>query len=216
MIKASFRNIELICVILIRAVSISSGYSLHYRVGQVIPDSVIKMTNEFLLINFFVLYIEKSIPLNLTIEQLYEILPFDDQDGGVWKQGFNIEIDENRFDESKPLKVFVVRLSDLIKQVDDGEIKNDFRSSLKVPHSHNDPGWLKTFDQYYKDQTKSILDNMLEMLPEYQKMTFIWAEISYFAKWYDELKSEDSREMVKTLLDNGQLEIASNKTLFLK
>lgn len=50
---------------------------------------------------------------------------------------------------------------------------------------------------------------MLELLPEYQKMTFIWAEISYFAKWYDDLKSEDKKEMVKTLLDNGQLEIVT-------
>lgn len=40
---------------------------------------------------------------------------------------------------------------------------------------------------------------MLEMLQEYQKMTFIWAEISYFSKWYDNLKSEDSREMVCVL-----------------
>lgn len=78
-----------------------------------------------------------------------------------------------------------------------------------MPHSHNDPGWLATFDQYYRDQTKPILDNMLEMLPEYQKMTFIWAEISYFQKWFDSLTSEDAREMVKTLLDNNQLEIVT-------
>lgn len=140
---------------------------------------------EFPTDNSQFVFTEKSIPINLTSEQLYDRLPFDNPDGGVWKQGFDIQVDEERFDDSKPLKVFV------------------------VPHSHNDPGWLKTFDQYYKDQTSAILNNMLELLPEMPKMTFIWAEISYFAKWYDDLKSEDKKEMVKTLLDNGQLEIVT-------
>lgn len=127
--------------------------------------------------------LEKS--TNLTSTSLYDKLPFDNPDGGVWKQGWDVKIDEKRFDESKPLKVFV------------------------VPHSHNDPGWLKTFDQYYKDQTEQILENILEYLSEHSAMKFIWAEISYFARWYDNLRSEDKKEMVKTLLDSGQLEVTT-------
>lgn len=66
-----------------------------------------------------------------------------------------------------------------------------------VPHSHNDPGWINTFDEYYERQTKHIFSNMLRHLDEHENMKFIWAEIVYFSRWYDSLSSTESKETVK-------------------
>lgn len=114
---------------------------------------------------------------------VYDLLPFDNVDGGAWKQGFEIHYQGDEWDK-QPLELFL------------------------VPHSHNDPGWLKTFDSYYDDQTKHILNNMLIKLTEDSRRKMIWAEISYFSKWWNDI-DEQKRAMVKRLVGAGQLELVT-------
>uniref|UniRef100_A0ABI7Y1D9 Glycoside hydrolase family 38 central domain-containing protein n=1 Tax=Felis catus TaxID=9685 RepID=A0ABI7Y1D9_FELCA len=114
---------------------------------------------------------------------VYSLIPFDNPDGGVWKQGFDISYVFNEWD-SKPLQVFV------------------------VPHSHNDPGWLKTFDDYFREMTQYIFNNMVIKLKEDSRRKFMWSEISYLSKWWDTI-DKPKKDAVKSLLQNGQFEIVT-------
>lgn len=121
---------------------------------------------------------------DIQMMDLYTELPFDNLDGGPWKQGWRINIDPMEFNKHHKLKVFV------------------------VPHSHNDPGWLKTFDDYYEHDTKQILSNAVRHLTENPSMKFIWAEISYFSRFYEPL-SEVTKTSIKKLVKNRQLEFVT-------
>ena len=77
-----------------------------------------------------------------------------------------------------------------------------------VPFSHADPGWLKTVEQYFDEQVKFALNNMLERLREWSDMTFIWAETSYFKMWWDTI-GEPERNQTRELLRSGRLEIVN-------
>ncbi|XP_043951813.1 alpha-mannosidase 2 [Gambusia affinis] len=114
---------------------------------------------------------------------VYDLLPFDNPDGGAWKQGFQISYRGDEWAE-QPLELFL------------------------VPHSHNDPGWLKTFDGYYRDQTRHILDNMLVKLGEDSRRKMIWAEISYFSQWWNHI-DDQKRALVRRLVGAGQLELVT-------
>lgn len=112
-------------------------------------------------------------------------LSFEDINGGVWKQGFDIHYDSNQWSGRKKLHVFV------------------------VPHSHNDPGWLMTFEEYFRQRTKGILDTVVNSLSEKSTRKFIWAETSYLHLWWNQATKHMQNKMRKLIVETKQLEIVT-------
>ncbi|XP_026318156.1 alpha-mannosidase 2x isoform X3 [Hyposmocoma kahamanoa] len=90
--------------------------------------------------------------------------------------------------------------------------RNDSRRPMLkvivVPHSHNDPGWLKTFEQYFEIKTKNILNNVVTKLDQYSNMTFIWTEISFLNAWW-ERSHPIKQKALKKLIKEGRVEITA-------
>ena len=82
-----------------------------------------------------------------------------------------------------------------------------------VPHTHDDVGWLKTVDQYYygsntKNQQAAvqyILDNVIEELAKNPERRFVYVEIAFFWRWWNE-QNDDTKGLVRLLVNEGRLE----------
>ncbi|KAK9758992.1 Glycosyl hydrolases family 38 N-terminal domain [Popillia japonica] len=77
-----------------------------------------------------------------------------------------------------------------------------------VPHSHNDPGWLKTFENYFHSQSRQIINLMIAKMQEYHNLTFIWSEISFLNAWWEGAHPSKQRAL-KSLANSGRLEITT-------
>lgn len=82
-----------------------------------------------------------------------------------------------------------------------------------VPHTHDDVGWLKTVDEYYYGANNSIqmagvqyiLDSVIPALVENPERRFIYVEIAFFKRWFDE-QNPAMQLKVGGLVASGQLE----------
>ncbi|KAA0200733.1 Alpha-mannosidase [Fasciolopsis buskii] len=110
-------------------------------------------------------------------------MDFTNEFGELWDEDFENKHNMSHWD-SKPLEVFL------------------------VPHSHQDPGWLRTFDEYFESETRNGFNATLETLLLHPEARFIYAEVSFFSRWVSELTNEDKLKVAK-LLHNGHLEIVS-------
>eukprot|EP00730_Choanoeca_flexa_P003248 TRINITY_DN11341_c0_g1_i2.p1 TRINITY_DN11341_c0_g1~~TRINITY_DN11341_c0_g1_i2.p1 ORF type:complete len:1226 (+),score=295.66 TRINITY_DN11341_c0_g1_i2:167-3844(+) len=77
-----------------------------------------------------------------------------------------------------------------------------------MPHTHVDPGWIKTLEQYFHDQTQHILNVVVDYLDKASYRKFIWAEISFLSMWWDRASSQH-REALKRVVKSGQFEIVT-------
>jgi hypothetical protein len=63
-----------------------------------------------------------------------------------------------------------------------------------IPHTHDDVGWLKTVDQYYYGSeqwidnggVQYILDNVIPALLKDERRRFVYVEMAFFKRWWDE------------------------------
>ncbi|XP_071128530.1 alpha-mannosidase 2-like [Mytilus edulis] len=121
-----------------------------------------------------------------TVDSIYDNLNFtvNSKDGlytVVEKPGFNTG---HQIKHSEPLRIIV------------------------VPHSHNDPGWLWTFEDYYTIRTRQILTNTIEALNRFPDFRMIWTETVFLDRWWKESR-EPLRLAFRDLVQKGKIEILS-------
>uniref|UniRef100_A0A0M3HYE4 Alpha-mannosidase n=1 Tax=Ascaris lumbricoides TaxID=6252 RepID=A0A0M3HYE4_ASCLU len=75
-----------------------------------------------------------------------------------------------------------------------------------VLHSHVDPGWLLTFDQYYDSKVHDILNNVVEALDQYEALRFIWSEVSFLERWWS-FSNDSNRARLIRLIGEGRFEV---------
>ncbi|XP_064609244.1 lysosomal alpha-mannosidase-like [Liolophura sinensis] len=74
-----------------------------------------------------------------------------------------------------------------------------------VPHTHDDVGWIMTVDQYYYQRVQYILDTVIPQIQMDPTRRFIYVEIAFFKRWWDE-QDDTIRHIVKGLVNQGRLE----------
>ncbi|XP_072039219.1 lysosomal alpha-mannosidase-like [Amphiura filiformis] len=84
-----------------------------------------------------------------------------------------------------------------------------------VPHTHDDVGWLKTVDQYYyggrnnipdaHHTVQYILDSVIPELEKNPSRRFIYVEIAFFWRWWNQ-QTENMKSRVRKLVSEGRLE----------
>ncbi|CAL8090465.1 unnamed protein product [Calicophoron daubneyi] len=113
--------------------------------------------------------------------EIYEELAFDNKPGGAWTQGFPIVYDMDLW-KDRPLEVFI------------------------VPHSHQDPGWTKTLDGFFLDQTKNFMDAALNVLETRPEARLVYPEVVFLSMWAKSA-GDEKKARLKRLLESGKLEI---------
>ncbi|CAM4802040.1 unnamed protein product [Rotaria magnacalcarata] len=129
---------------------------------------------------------QTSPPTNTTFnsQQLYDSLPFDNPDGGIWTQGYDIQYNASQWTSNKKLKIIL------------------------MPHSHADPGWRSTYEEYFVHAVYHILNTMIDILETNKKYKFVWAEMSFLSLWWDQATPKQ-HSLLKKFLKNQQLEIVT-------
>lgn len=74
-----------------------------------------------------------------------------------------------------------------------------------IAHSHCDPGYRESFEEYWKYNVSYIIDSMLDALIHDQSKRFVWEDTEFLSIWWKQANNE-SRNVMKKLHSSGQLE----------
>jgi alpha-mannosidase II len=77
-----------------------------------------------------------------------------------------------------------------------------------VPHTHLDPGWIETIEDYYSKKVRSILNNVIFELWKDRNKKFTWCETSFLKMyWNDKDVPMGMKDKLTSLLWEGKIEI---------
>ena len=155
-----------------------------YSISSINNEKIISL-EEWKTLNggdFVATFLNEKNNANIKTSDLFAAIDYNaPENKGPWKQGWDYDYD-GRFKDGLTVHV--------------------------VPHSHNDPGWIKTYHTYYSTQTRHILDTVVSALTEDPRRTFIWAEISYFSLWWDDA-TQQQKEQAKKLVAEERLDFVT-------
>ena len=66
-----------------------------------------------------------------------------------------------------------------------------------------------TFEEYFQQRTRNILDTIVNALTEKPTRKFIWAEMSYLSMWWSQASTEMRQKMRDLIVKTKQLEIVT-------
>ena len=69
--------------------------------------------------------------------------------------------------------------------------------------THDDTGWQVTVDQYFFDNVYYVLDTVVPRLADNPDRHFIYVEIGFFARWWDQ-QPERVKNMTRRVVKNGR------------
>ena len=74
------------------------------------------------------------------------------------------------------------------------------------PPNHKLIGWLKTFEDYFTSQVRSILDKSVLYLSTFKDLRFIWSEMSFLHRWWKDATPEQKKNLT-ILINEGRFEL---------
>ena len=69
-----------------------------------------------------------------------------------------------------------------------------------IIHAHVDAGWVRTFENIYKNTGKKILDTLTDALYDEEKYKFNWADHIFLERWWQDI-DEEKKAKFKAIIE---------------